>query len=886
LLVCTLAGGLHGADIPIAGPAGKVDPFVGTDRSGNTNPGAQAPFGMVQMSPDNSEEGYRYPLQTMRGFTLNLMSGPGCPNGGSPLFTVTTGDVAVDSAHYSYSYDHHTESASPGYYRVLMQPFGINAELTASTRCGMGRFTFPAGKQANVVVPISFGNVPTYDGWVKLVDNRTLTGKTTQETFCGTHRRFSIYFAMKFSQPIGEHGAWLHGKIAAGADHAGQTAQSDDAGFYVSYPATASPITLTVRVGISYVDADGALKNLEAEMPEDKFDKYHARTLADWNKELGLIEIRGGTAGHQCVFYTALYHALLFPSVFDDSDGRCMGYDGVVRAVPRGHQHIYANFSGWDIYRSEFPLLTLIEPVRAQDMAQSIVAMYQQLGYIDRWPQANQPTGVMNGNPLSICLVNLWNAGLRNFDVPTAYEAMMKASVPASTNAHLGPYESLENRGGVWLNADSNTSTALEYDLSFAALGHLATSLNKPDDANFLFGRALEYRTLFNPETGYLQTRTAEGQWTDPDQGGYCEGNKWIYLWFVPEDVQGLVDLMGGSDAFEKKLDEFFDQKHYDPTNEPDLQAPYLYDYINRPWKTQKIVATTADEVFTDEPGGLAGGGNDDLGEMSAWYVFSQLGFYPVDPGIPYFEVCTPRFPEALVHLGGGAGAHTFRIDAPDAAAANIYIQNAALNGRNLTKPWFDEKEILGGTNWTVTVSARPNPDWAASPFDRPYSLSTGFDYLPPGVIAVPLVPATAGSSLKWRYTTERPAAHWMQPNFADANWAEAPGGFGTADEGVKPRTPWDTDDIWMRTEIDLPKVPARAGISVYHDQSVEVYVNGIRAGEDDQFVHAYTVMPLRGAARDSLRPGRNILAMHVHHPGPGRHFADAVVVELQPPEK
>jgi predicted alpha-1,2-mannosidase len=895
-LCLVLAGAGEGpvcAQAPAIDLASYVNPFVGTDRDGDTYPGAQAPFGMVQFNPDVEGQGYYYSKLTMHGFALTLMSGPGGANGGTPFFTATTGSVQVDQAHYSYTYDHKNESASAGYYRVLMQPSGINAELTATTRCGMARFTFPAGQQANVLLPISYANVTTFASKVDKIDDHTLTGQTSTKPFYGPAKPIVIYFAMVFDQPFTQHGKWIQDQVTANSNHVEQTDKTAKVGFYVSYPASTAPRVLNVRIGISYVSVAGAMNNLKTEMPEVKFDDYHAQTVSAWNRELSLIGVEGGTELHKRIFYTALYHALLFPSIFDDADGRYMGFDDAVHPIPKGHRHIYANYSGWDIYRTEWPLLTLIEPDRAQDMAQSIVEMYKQVGYIDRWPEANRPSAIMNGNPLTICLVNIWNAGLRNFDVDKAYEAMLKASVPTSTNAHLGMYEPIEDHGGTWLNADSNVSTAQEYDLSFAALGHMALHLNKPDDANFLLGRALEYQTLFNRETGFFQPRDARGEWESPDlTSRYCEGDKWIYLWFVPEDVQGLVNLLGGSGAFEKKLDQFFGEDHYDATNEPDLQAPFLYDYINRPWKTEKLVAETSDKVFTDAPGGLANGGNDDLGEMSAWYIMSQLGFYPVDPGVPYFETCTPRFPKATLHLGAGADAKVFTIETPAASPENIYIQSATLNGSPLTKPWFDEKEILSGGELKVAVGPQPNPDWGASPFDRPYSLSTGLHYVPPDAVPVPLVPPAGGSPLVWRYTTTKPGPDWMQPNFPDNDWKEGPGGFGTDTATVKARTPWTSEDIWMRTTFDLKKMPARPALSVNHDNGIAVYLNGVLAVQDGQSVDQYTIVKILAPAPDAtplLHVGQNVIALHVHHSADDqedlRHFADAVLLEETIPD-
>ncbi|XHR27310.1 MAG: GH92 family glycosyl hydrolase [Chthoniobacteraceae bacterium] len=717
-------------------PVSLVNPFVGTANDGNTYPGPQAPFGMVQLSPNFGEKGYNYDRLTMRGFTLSLMSGVGCDAGGAPLFTATAGEVKVGEEDYSYHYDHKEESASPGYYEVLMQPFGIKAELTASTRCGMARFTFPAGKQANILVPISFANVPTFNSEVERVNGQMLTGHVSTKPFVGAGPKpIILYFAMEFSKPFPAQGSWLQGKLSANSNRAEQEGRNVKAGYYVSYPASEAPQTVTVRVGISYVSVDGAIGNLKAEMPDDKFDDYHAKAVSDWNKELRRIEVKGATVARRRLFYTALYHSLLFPSIFDDADGKYIGFDDAIRSVPDGHKHIYANFSGWDIYRSEWPLLALIEPERAQDMAQSIVEMYKQLGYIDRWPQANRATGCMNGNPLSICLVNLWNANLRNFDIETAYEGMMKASLPTSAHSHVGPYEhETTDHTGVWLNAESNVSSSLEYCVSFAALGRMARALNKPDDANFLIGRALEYRAFYNPETRFLQARKTTGEWANPDDSSaYCEGNKWIYLWFVPQDVSGLVDLMGGASVFEERLDSFlsgvsvFSWKksqgiHYDPTNEPDIHVPFLYNYIKRPWKTQRAVAHIADDHYAETPGGLSGG-NDDLGTMSAWYVLSQLGIYQVDPGVPLFTLFTPRFQEAVLHLGDAG--KTFTIKAPQASDPNIYIQSATLNGQAFERAWIEQERVTSGGVLEVKVGAEPNTKWGSGLPGAP-SLSTG----------------------------------------------------------------------------------------------------------------------------------------------------------------
>lgn len=869
--------------------ASLVNPLVGTDRNGDLFPGAVAPFGMMQLSPNWANNGYYYTDTHMHGFVVNLMSGDGGTNEGQVLMTATTGKVAIDRASTDFAFDHQHESAAAGYYQVLMNPWNINAQMTTTTRCGMLKFTFPAGKQANIILPLSYANTPVLSSSVHVVNDHTLSGEVTSQSFGGENKGITVYYAIEFSRPFASHGVWTGTTMANGNGDATQKdRKAPVVGFYSSYPATKSSQVVTLRIGMSYVDKAGAMANLKAEMPPGSFNHYRTLAAHAWNKELSLIDVEGGTLNHNRIFYTALYHALIAPTIFEDVDGRYRGYDDKIHNVPAGHKHLYATFSGWDIYRTEMPLLGIIEPQRAQDMAQSIVEMAKQLGYIDRWPQLNQPTCIMNGDPLTICLTNLWNAGLHDFDMTTAYAAMHKQTLPGNPHSHIHDYQYFdEEKGGVTLNEDDSVSSDLEYDVSFAALGHLALALNKPEDANYLFTRASQYRQMYNPASGFLQWRTMKGQW-DRSFGGYTEGNRWIYLWFVPQDVQGLIDLMGGTQTFNHRLDEFFTDNHYDPTNEPDLQSPFLYDYIDRPWKTQHIVAETADKAFSDTPGGLAGGGNDDLGTMSAWYILSQMGFYPVDPGIPDFEVCTPRFSRIIIHLNAPYAGKQFVISTPKASAENEYIQSAVLNGKPLTKPWFAESAITGGGDWNVAVGSQPNKNWAASPSDRPYSLSTGYTHIPAHPILRSLVPTGQKAPVMWQYTTHKPAADWNQSGFDDTAWAKAPAGFGTDDSNVTPRTPWATNDIWMRRTFTLPADSHALAMSAYHDQAITVYINGTLAAKDSDWVHSYTLLAISEAAKAKLHPGENVLAVHVHHSGQsgqGRHFADVGIVDLQWPE-
>jgi len=752
-----LAGGLaRGADL-----AALVNPFVGTAQGGDIVPGAIVPFGMVELSPDMLVQSYYiYQKHHSSGFSMTHLSGVGCPSYGDVFFTATTGPLQVQPKQYGFNFSHKREAASPGYYRVFMKTWGINAQLTATTHCGMTKFTFPAGKQANILVPISHTLTTTVGSNIDIVNNHTITGSVTSLTFCQTNEPFTVYFVMKFSQPFKTSGVWQGSTITPGgkkqmqARNVGAAITSKGTGpklrlpgppigAFVSYPASSHARVVKLRIGISYVSLGGAIKNLNAEMPHFNFSAIRAQAHARWNKALAVITVHGGTLNRRKIFYTALYHALLLPNVFNDVDGRYIGYDNKIHHVPTGHRDIYANWSGWDIYRSEMPLLTIIEPQRVQDMAQSVVEMSKQLGFIDRWPFANRPTGVMNGFPLTNCLTEIWQAGLHHFNIHAAYRAMVQQCFPNYLKGHADlsstqPYESLNGQKyGSILPVNTNVASAEETDIAYASLGHLALDLHKPQTAGILFGDALQYTSMYNPATMFMQGRNALGVWMPLSKNArddwnwkfYCEGSAWEYNWLVPEDVHGLIALMGGDKPFAARLQHFFVAGLYDPTNEPDLEAPYLFDYCRQPWRSQYWVAENADTSFTDSPFGLAwsktrSAGNDDCGEMSAWYVLTQIGLYQVDPGVSDFEITTPRFAKITIHLHAPHPGKTFIITTPNGGGKNMYIQSAALDGKPLNKPWLPERMVFQGGTWNVTAGTTPNKNWAAASGDEPPSLS------------------------------------------------------------------------------------------------------------------------------------------------------------------
>jgi predicted alpha-1,2-mannosidase len=779
LAVPWLAGGMaRGAD-----PAALVNPFVGTAAGGNIVPGAIAPFGMVELSPDMPRPGfYVYQKHHASGFSMTHLSGVGVPMYGNVFFTATTGPLDVRSRRYGYTFSHKREAASPGYYRVFMQPWGISAQFTATTHCGMAKFSFPAKRQANILIPISHGFTTTLGSDIHIINSHTITGSVTSVTAVGTNLPYTVYFVMKFSQPFRTHGVWVGTKVKRGVANQIQAQgvgplfpmnyyppprrdswgpqyvkpkptlhfPGPPIGAYVSYRPSARGRVVKVRIGISFVSVGGAEKNLQAEMPKFSFSAIRSAVHARWNKALSVLQVQGGSLTHRKIFYTALYHSLLLPSVFDDVDGRYIGYDNKIHHVPAGHEHIYANWSGWDIYRSEIPLLAMIEPQRAQDMAQSVVEMAKQLGFIDRWAQANRPLGIQNGLPLTNCLVEIWQAGLHHFDIHRAYKAMAQQCFPdyLKGRADLSAVHAYQDvpgeRYGSILPVNSNVSSAEETDIAFASLGHLALDLHHNQAASILFGDALQYTSMYNPATMFMQGRTAQGAWIPltkndidvqyynnwPVYRFYCEGSAWIYNWLVPEDVHGLIALMGGYKPFAARLEHFFISGQYDPTNEPDLEAPYLFDYCRQPWRSQYWVATNADSSYLDTPAGLAwskvlGTGNDDCGEMSAWYVLSQIGLYQVDPGNPDFELTTPRFPRITLHLQPPYSGKAFTIITSHAGRKDVYIQSATLNGKPLNKPWIPEASVTRGGTWDVKAGPKPDKQWGAARGDEPPSLST-----------------------------------------------------------------------------------------------------------------------------------------------------------------
>jgi predicted alpha-1,2-mannosidase len=730
------------------GPSGLVNPFIGTGRgpgdSENLFPGAVMPFGMVQFSPDTEDRGlgYHYYQPVLKGFSMTHMSGVGCPNEGEVFLTATTGPVETQESAIESPYSHTQESASPGYYQVRLQRWDVNAELTATDRTGMVRFTFPADKAANIVLPISHTLNNTTGAEVHLVGDREMEGYVENQAFCGAKATYKVYFVIHFDRPFGSSGTWngtLTGAPAATTAERSvkQTNHAQWVGAYASWPSSGQPQTVTAQLGISYVDLDGARNNLKAEAEGKSFEAIRSSAREAWNEALNVIEASGGSETEERVFYTALYHSLLMPSILSDEDGRYIGFDDAIHHVKPGHL-LYGNFSGWDIYRSQMPLVALIEPKRMADMAESVALMYEQGGWIDRWPQINRYTNIMAGSPLTVIVSTAWLDGLHDFDMHTAWEGMVRDATEAAPAG-----KSYQGEVGMqWINTlhyapndkvDYGSVSQIQEDtFAYASLYRLAKALGKTADAKTMYDRALYYRNVFDPETRFFRPRNADGTWVpdfDPAAGnGFIEGSGWHYQWLEPADVAWVVNAMG-RERFNKRMTQFFDYEYpswfgqyYNPYNETDLEAPYEFNFSGKPWETQRVVRRVLKENYPDTPDGIPG--NDDCGEMSSWAVMSMMGFYSVDPASLAYELSSPVFPKVIIHLNAPYTGKTFTIEASPDPENMTYIQSVRMNGAEHAQNWIRFQDISNGGSMRFRLGSSPNQSWGAAKEDAPPSLS------------------------------------------------------------------------------------------------------------------------------------------------------------------
>ena len=667
-------------------PVDYVNPFIGTTNYGTTNPGAVCPQGMMSVVPFNvmgAVEGnrdkdsrwwstpYEHNNVFFTGYAHVNLSGVGCPELGSLLLMPTTGELEVDYMKYGSHYT--DEQASPGYYSNILTKYGIKTEVTATPRTGRARFTFPEGK-GNILLNLGEGLTNESGATVRFVNDREIEGSKLLGTFCYNPQSvFPIYFVMRIDKQPGDRGYWKKMRpmtVEAQWDSTAGTRKiytsylkemsGDDIGTWFTFD-TREGETIEVSIGVSFVSIENARENLEAEQAGRTFDDLRQAARAAWRNDLSRILVEGGTDDQRTVLYTALYHFLIHPNILNDINGEYPAMESNEILTTQGRR--YTVFSLWDTYRNVHQLMTLLFPDRQLDMVRTMIDMYREHGWLPKWELYGRETLTMEGDPAIPVIVDTWMKGLRDFDLETAYEAMRKsATAPGAENLMRPDADDYFNLGYVPLREqyDNSVSHALEYYIADFSLSRLAAALGKKEDAKLFYERSLGYRHYFCPEYGTLRPKLPDGTFYapfNPEQGanfepcpGFHEGSAWNYTFYVPHDIPGLTRLMGGRKAFIDKLQHVFDAGLYDPANEPDIAYPYLFSYFKgEEWRTQKLVKELLAKYFKATPDGIPG--NDDTGTMSAWAIFSMLGFYPDCPGLPEYTLTAPTFDKVTIQL-------------------------------------------------------------------------------------------------------------------------------------------------------------------------------------------------------------------------------------------
>jgi predicted alpha-1,2-mannosidase len=700
-----------------------VNPFIGTGGHGHTFPGAIVPFGMVQLSPDtrltgwDGCSGYHYSDSIVYGFSHTHLSGTGISDYGDVLLMPTVGGPKGD---YASRFSHQNEKASPGYYSLRLDDDNIFVELTATARAGMHRYTFPATDAANIILDLAHRD-KVLDSDLKVTGPTTVIGWRRSRAWA---RDQIVYFAIEFSQPFTKHGF-------------------EELRASFSFDARNSKPIL-VKVGISAVSTDGALRNLRAELNDWNFDKVRTAAVAAWNRELSKITVTGGADAQLTNFYTSLYHAMTAPNVFMDVDGQYRGRDFKIHKAA-GFTN-YTVFSLWDTFRAAHPLYTIIDTKRTRDFIKTFLAQYEQGGRLPVWELAANETDTMIGYHAVSVIADAAAKNIGGFDLNEAFKAMKHSA--ELRHYGLGAYM---DHGFIGTEDErESVSKVLEYAYDDWCIAEVARLAGAPADRQRYLARAQSYKNVFDPQTGFMRPRT-NGGWTEPFDPRevtfhFTEANAWQYTFFVPQDVNTLIDLMGGREKFAAKLDELFtaDSRttgreqaditgligQYAHGNEPSHHMAYLYNYAGEPWKTQLRVRQIMDQFYHPEPDGLIG--NEDCGQMSAWYVLSAAGFYPVTPGSTTYAIGAPLFPEVRFNLENG---RSFTIRARNVSAKNIYIQSAKLNGRPHRKSYLDHADLRAGGELIFEMGPRPNPKWGTGPGNEPVSRIGGDSILPVPVI-------------------------------------------------------------------------------------------------------------------------------------------------------
>jgi len=720
-----------------------VDPYIGTGFHGHVFLGANVPFGAVQLGPVNISEGwdwcsgYHYSDSTIVGFSHTHLSGTGIGDLGDIAVMPTTGPVRVIKGKGKHPergfvspFSHKEESVKPGYYAVRLKRYDIKAELTATERVGMHQYTFPQSDAAHLVFDLQQGigwDLAT-DTHIEQLNDSTLVGYRNSKGWAVDQR---LFFAAVFSKPIRSFSSV---QVTDSLGNTTPAATGNRLKGVVTFTTQAGE-KVKLKVGISPVSTEGAIANIKAEVPHWNFEKVVAQADAAWNKELQKVRVQADEARMK-TFYTALYHTMIAPSVFNDHNGDYRGTDKQVHKSP-GFTNL-TTFSLWDTYRAAHPLFTLLQPERVNDMVSTMLAIYQQQGKLPVWHLMGNETNCMVGYSAVPVVADAYLKGYKGFDANLAYEAMKATAM----HDEFG-LASVKKLGYIPANSEAESvSKGLEYAIDDWCIAQMAKKMGKTEDYAYFSKRAKNYENYFDKKAGFMRGRVSENEWRTPFnpftsvhmKSDFTEGNPWQYTWLVPQDVEGLIGLLGGEKRFSQKLDSLFVVKGfmgeeasndisgligmYAHGNEPSHHITYMYSYVGQPWKTADQVRFITENFYTTKFDGIIG--NEDVGQMSAWHVFSTLGFYPLNPANGAYVFGSPSVNQATLSLAGGK---KLEIEAKNNSSANKYIQKITLNGKPYSKSYITHQDLVKGGKLVFEMGDKPSSTWGVAPADRPKSV-------------------------------------------------------------------------------------------------------------------------------------------------------------------
>ena len=825
-----------------ADPVDYVNPFIGTGFHGHTYPGATTPFGMVQLSPDTRAgnwdacAGYHYSDTTIDGFSHTHLSGTGCADLADILFHPTTREIVIHDGEcvlQPYFFSHDDERASCGYYAVTLPDVNIGVELTAAPRTGVHRYTFTGKGPRQVIVDLLH---TVTEEKIDLCELR----RTAPGELAGMRRTQGwvpnqyVFFAARFSEPFAD--VQLLGDKQAVLTFAPDVR------------------TLTIAVGLSSVSVENARMNSLAEVPELDFDAVHARAVGQWRKALGDIVVEGGSRDEMTNFYTAQYHTKLTPNLMSDVNGEYRRHDQTVARMPEGESY-YSTFSLWDTFRAWNPLQTLVDTALVNDMIRSMLDMYDSTGELPIWPLASGETGTMIGYHAVSVIADAYLKGIRGYDADKALEAMIRSS---NINKKGSDYYTVQGYIPSNIKRES-VSCTLEYAYDDWAIARMAQAMGRDDVFGEYARRALNYVNVFDGSTCFFRGRQSDGNWSAPFEESatgrdYTEATPWHYRFFVPHDVNGLIQLFGSREAFIREMDRLFtlesDEMQLDVSdvtglmgqyahgNEPSHHMAYLYNYVGQPWKTQELTRRLLHEMYAPTPEGIIG--NEDCGQMSAWYVFSSLGFYPVCPGSNEFALTAPQFPKAVVRLANG---RTLTVTA-DNPRRSVYIASVTLDGKPIDRNYITYDELMQGGE--LHFALRPRPDYERGTDDAaaPHSLTRGeavsIPYTTQNVslfaepLAVALATTTAGAEIRYTLDGSEPteaSALYAAPVPVDRSLTLKAKGFKPGAAPSRTLT-LEAEKAVFRKGAPAGETAMRPGVAYSYYEGVFSCVDDIRKGK------------------------------------------------------